>query len=153
MDGWKIQAKGEARESPARASTAGGGLGDVQEEKHFRFTCSLRGREEQVWGRQCVTGGAGQTGTGSWLGTGSGQRPRAGAEAVQLQYPWDVCSQHVPPSLGPGLPLGTSTAEPDEGAAHAPLLIPTLWAVRPHPVPGFIKPCLSLSSYFCLHKA
>lgn len=140
--GWvEDTGKGEGkRESPGRASTAREGLGDVQQEKRFSFTCSLRVREEPGWGQQCATGAAGLTGTGSWLGTGSGQRPPEGAKAAQLQSPWDACSQHAPPSMGPAIPLGTSTAELEEGAARAPLLTPTLWAVRPHPVPGFIKP-------------
>jgi len=83
--GWKGQAKGEARESPARASMAKGGLGDAQQEKQFSFTCFRGSRADR---------------TGSWLGTGSGRRPRAGAEAALPQPPWDAHSQHTPSPWG-----------------------------------------------------
>lgn len=69
-----------------------------------------------------LQGTAGQTGTDSRLGTGSGQRPQAEAGAAWLQSHWDAA-----------LPLGTSTTELDKGAAHTPLLIPAKSLGYPNP--------------------
>lgn len=88
-------------------------------------------------------GGGGQAGTGSWLSTCSAQ---AGAEAA-----WDTVPG-MSPFLELALPLDVSTTDTGRGSSN-PLFFLALWVVAIHPVPGFIQPCLSLPSYFHLHKA
>lgn len=103
------QAKGEARESPARANAGRGGLGGVQQEKQFSSTCSLQGREEQGWGwtAVCIRGRRANR-----------DRQLAGHSLWQRLPGMPALSRRpIPVSSSP---TGYQLRRAREGAAHAP---------------------------------
>lgn len=131
MDRWKMQAKGEARESPVRASMEDWEIFSRRRSSASSAPCKSRkskgGDSERgdSKGGQEEQGSQGQAAGGLRLWTVALGRswgcPAAApgmfsARTPSLGHPLPA---HTP-SRGPALPLGTSPAELDEGAAHTP---------------------------------